>query len=256
MKRKKIKKLLKIRKKKGGRGARGRVSVRHRGGEHKRFLRLIDWKRDKLDIPGKVVQIEYDPNRTANIALLCYPDGEKRYILAPEGLKVGEEVISAQKAEIKPGNTLKLKHIPVGVPIYNLEIVPGKGGQLVRGAGAAALIQAKEDKWIVVKLPSGEIRRFLSDCRATIGQVSNSNWGMVKLKKAGDSRHRGIRPTVRGVAQHPDSHPHGGGEGRSGIGMKAPKTPWGKKALGKKTRKKKKYSDKFIVARRKNGKVE
>ncbi|MCD6225537.1 50S ribosomal protein L2 [bacterium] len=251
MKKKKIKKLLKIRKKKGGRDSKGHISVRHRGGEHKRFLRIIDWKRDKLDIPGRVKSIEYDPNRTANIALVVYPDGEKRYILAPEGLKPGDEVISAEKTEVKPGNTMKMANIPSGVPIHNLEIVPGKGGQMVRGAGTAALIQAKEGKWVVVKLPSGEVRKFLGECRATIGQVSNSEWGAKKLRKAGDKRHRGIRPTVRGVAQHPDSHPHGGGEGRSGIGMKAPKTPWGKIALGKKTRKKNKYSDKLIIQRRK-----
>jgi len=250
-KQRRIKRLLKIRKKKGGRDARGHISVRHQGGEHKRFLRTIDWKRSKKKIPGKVEEIEYDPNRTANIALILYPDGERRYILAPEELKVGDKVISDQKTEIEPGNTMELGHIPSGVPIHNLEIVPGKGAQVVRGAGTAAFIQAKEDRWVVVKLPSGEIKKFPFESRATIGQVGNSGWGRVKLTKAGDKRHRGIRPTVRGVAQHPDSHPHGGGEGRSPIGMKAPKTPWGKKALGKRTRKKKKYSDKLIVSRKK-----
>lgn len=245
-----MRKLLKIRKKKGGRDARGHISVRHQGGEHKRFLRKIDWKRDKIGISGKIERIDYDPNRTANIALVLYADGERRYILAPEELKVGGEVISAAKAEIKSGNTMKLKHIPVGMPIHNLEIVPGKGGQLVRSAGNSAFVQSKEKNWVVVKLPSGEIRKFPASCRATVGQIGNSNWGMLKMKKAGDKRHRGIRPTVRGVAQHPDSHPHGGGEGRSGIGMKAPKTPWGKKVPGK-TRKKKKYSNRLIISRRK-----
>lgn len=249
--RKKINSLIKIKKKKSGRDSRGRVSVRHRGGEQKRFLRRIDWARDKRDIPGRVEAIQYDPNRTADVALILYPDGERRFILAPEGLKVGDEVISSEKAPVKPGNAMKLKNIPVGVPIHNLEIVPGKGGQLVRSAGTLALIQSKEGGKVAVKMPSGEVRLFSENCWATVGQVGNSSWSTVKLRKAGDSRHRGIRPTVRGVAQHPGSHPHGGGEGRSGIGMKSPKSPWGKKTLGKKTRKKKKYSDRLILKRRK-----
>ena len=248
---KKVKKLFKIRKKKGGRDARGHISVRHQGGEQKRFLRVIDWKRNKTGISGKVESIDYDPNRTANIALVLYPDGERRYILAPEGLKVGEEVVSGKRTKIKVGNTLKMRHIPIGVAIHNLEIVPGKGGQVVRGAGASALIKVKEKGFIVVKLPSGEIKKFPRECRATIGQVGHVGWKSFKFKKAGDLRRRGVRPTVRGVVQHPGSHPHGGGEGKSGIGMKAPKTPWGKRTLGRRTRKKKKYSDKLIVSRRK-----
>ncbi len=251
MKKKLIKKLVRIKKKKSGRDNQGHISVRHRGGEHKRYLRLIDWKRNKREIPGKVVSIEYDPNRTADIALIQYPDGEKRYILAPKDLAVGEEILASEKAEIKPGNALPLAQIPVGVPIHNLELVPGKGGQIVRGAGTYALIQSKDERRATVKLPSGEIRLFPLQCWATIGQVSNPEHGAQKLRKAGDKRHRGIRPTVRGVAQHPGSHPHGGGEGRSGIGMSSPKSPWGKKTLGKRTRKKKKYSDKWIIKRRK-----
>jgi len=252
MSKKRVKKLVKIRKKKGGRDASGQISVRHQGGEHKRFIRIIDWARSKKEIKGLVEAIEYDPNRQANLALVLYPDGERRYIIAPGGLSKGDQIVSAKKAEIKAGNAMELKNIPVGVPIHNLEIRPGKGGQMVRGAGNAALIVSKEeDRWIVVKLPSGEVRRFKGNCLATIGQVSNADWGTIKLKKAGDKRRRGVRPTVRGVAQHPKSHPHGGGEGRSPIGMKAPKTPWGKKALGKRTRKKKKYSDKLIISRRK-----
>ncbi len=247
---KRIKRLFSLRKKTGGRDNQGGVSVRHRGGEHKRFVRKIDWKRDKENIPGRVEQIDYDPNRSANIALILYPDGERRYILSPEKLAVGDRVIAADKAEIRPGNAMKIKNIPVGVVVHNLEIVPGKGAQLVRGAGGAAIIQSKEENWIVVKLPSGEIRRFLPDCRATIGQVGNSELKTFKFKKAGDKRHLGIRPTVRGVAQHPKAHPHGGGEGRSPVGMKSPKTPWGKRTLGRKTRKKKKYSDKLIISRK------
>jgi len=251
MSRRLIKQLVKIKKKRSGRDNRGRVSVRHQGGQHKRFIRLIDWKRNKRDIPARVMNIEYDPNRAADIALLHYPDGEKRYILAPMGLKVADEVIASEKAEIKPGNALPLEKIPVGVQIHNLELKPGKGAQLVRGAGSSALIQSKGKKMATVKLPSGEIRLFLINCWATIGQVGRVEHGSKKLRKAGDKRHRGIRPTVRGVAQHPDSHPHGGGEGRSGIGMPSPKTPWGKKAMGKRTRKRKKYSDKWIIKRRK-----
>ena len=248
---KRNKKLTKIRKKKGGRGSQGRVSVRHQGGEHKRFLREIDWKRDKRGIRGKVVSIDYDPNRNSNIALIHYSDGEKRYILAPAKIEIGNEIVADEKVALHPGNALPLKNIPVGLPIHNLELQPGRGGQVVRGAGTAALIQSKEKGWAKVKLPSSEIRLFSTECWATIGQVGNVDHVYKKMTKAGQKRHLGIRPTVRGVAQHPGSHPHGGGEGRSPIGMSSPKTPWGKKTLGKKTRKRKKYSDKWIVKGRK-----
>lgn len=236
--------------KKSGRDAKGQVSVRHRGGGAKRFWRKIDFKRGKKDVVGVIEAIEYDPNRNVDIALVSDTDGEKRYILAPEGLKIGEKVVSGENVEAKIGNCLPLKSIPIGVSIHNLELVPGKGGQFVRGAGAKAVVLSKEGEFAQVKLPSGEIRLFLLSCWATIGQLGNLGERFKKLKKAGDSRRRGIRPTVRGVAQNPRSHPHGGGEGRSGIGMPGPKTPWGKPALGKKTRKLK-YSDKFIVKRRK-----
>jgi large subunit ribosomal protein L2 len=234
-------------KKTGGRNTSGKITIRHRGGGHKRLLRVIDFKRDKRDIPGKIAAIEYDPNRRANIALIHYADGEKRYILAPIGLKIGDSLLAGEKAEIKPGNALPLKKIPVGTPIHNLELTQGKGGQLVRGAGTAALIQAKEGKFATVQLPSKEHRLISLNCYATIGQVGNEEWKTVKLGKAGRKRHMGFRPAVRGVAMHPGAHPHGGGEGRSGIGMPSPKTPWGKPTLGKKTRKAKKYSDKFII---------
>ncbi len=247
---KNVRHLLTIRKKHGGRDSRGHISVRHHGGEQKRYLRRIDWRRDKREMAARVEAIEYDPNRTADIALLVYPDGERRYILAPETLKVGDEVVAADDAPIEPGNNLPLAKIPAGIPIHNLEIRPGKGGQLIRSAGAAAYIQSQEKGRVIVKMPSGELRLFSPKTRATIGQVSNSGWNKVKLRKAGEKRHRGIRPTVRGVAQHPGSHPHGGGEGRSGIGMKSPKTPWGKKTLGKRTRHRHKYSDKLIIRRR------
>lgn len=247
----KNKRLLKIKKEKAGRNNSGRITVRHQGGGEKKFIRLIDFKRDKYDIPGKVESIEYDPNRTANIALVVYQDGERRYILAPEGLKTGDTVVSGENVEVKVGNALPLKNIPMGTIIHNIELKRGKGGQLVRGAGEGAVIQGKEEKYAIVKLPSREIRRIPLDCYATIGQVGNVDWKNVNLGKAGRKRHMGIRPTVRGVAQHPGSHPHGGGEGRSGIGMPSPKTPWGKKARGVKTRKKKKYSDKLIIKRRK-----
>lgn len=241
------KRLKKILSKNSGRNAAGRVTTRHRGGRQKRFLRRIDFKRDKQDIEAKVVSISYDPNRSANIALLHYKDGEKRYILAPLGLKTGAKILNGEKANIIVGNSLPLKKIPVGMPIHNLEMFPGKGGQIVRGAGTAALIQSKEGKKAIVKLPSGETREFLLDCFATIGQVGNIHKKNIKIGKAGRKRLMGIRPTVRGVAMHPGAHPHGGGEGRSGIGMPSPKSPWGKKTLGKKTRKKKKYSDKYII---------
>lgn len=242
-----------ILKKKSGRGAKGRVSIRHQGGREKRYYRIIDDKRDKKDIWAKVVEIEYDPNRNARLAYLTYVDGEKRYIIAPTGLKVGDEVISSDSAPIEKGNCLPLDKIPVGTQIYNIEITPGKGGQVVRGAGSFAVLHGKEIDHILVKLPSGEIRRFPKNACATIGQVSNMEARNVRLKNAGAKRHMGIRPTVRGVAQHPNSHPHGGGEGRSHIGLKYPKTPWGKKAVGK-TRRKRKYSDKMIIQGRKPGK--
>ncbi len=250
MSKKRIKKITKIRKKKGGRDASGHISVRSRGGEHKRFIRQVDWKRDKKDISGTVKNIEYDPNRSANLALISYADGEKRYILAPAELEVGDTIIAAENAPIKPGNSLPLSKMPIGIEVHNVEIRPGKGGQMVRGAGTAAIIKSKKDKMIKLELPSGEIRLFNRNSWATVGQVGNVEHIAKKLKKAGDSRRRGIRPTVRGVAQHPSSHPHGGGH-VSNIGLKAPKTPWGKKAMGKRTRNKKKYSDKYIVKRRK-----
>jgi len=242
--------LLTIKKKKSGRDATGHISVRHQGGQHKRFLRNIDWNRNKLDIPAKVTGIEYDPNRTASVALIVYADGQKNYILAPQKLKIGDTIIYSPKADIKPGNCLHLKNVPVGVPIHCLEITPGKGAQMVKSAGAAAYVESIDGDKVAVKLPSSEVRIFHANSKATIGQLSNVDLANTKLRKAGDSRRRGIRPTVRGVAQHPDSHPHGGGEGRSSIGMH-PKTPWGKVALGKKTRKKKKHSNRLIVKQRK-----
>lgn len=242
-----FKKLTVKKKKISGRNNTGKITVRHRGGAQKRHLRVIDFKRDKADIPGKVISIEYDPNRSANIALVTYADGEKRYILSPDELRVGFTVISGNKVDIQPGNALPMKNIPVGTPIHNIELKPQKGGQLVRSAGNAALIQSKEGKHATVLMPSKEIRLIPLDCYATIGQVSNPEWKTIKLGKAGRKRHRGWRPTVRGTAQHPGSHPHGGGEGRSGIGMPSPKSPWGKRTLGKKTRRPKKYSDKLII---------
>lgn len=246
----KIRNLLTIKKKQSGRDALGHVSTRHRGGEHKRFLREIEWLRAKTDIKAKVIAIEYDPNRTANIALLSYADGTKSYILATSNLKVTDIVVSSESAPIKDGNCLCLKNIPVGVPIHAISFAVGKPAQIVKSAGSAAFVQSVDGNKAVVKLPSGEIRIFDSNCKATIGQVGNVDHNNKKLIKAGDSRHRGIRPSVRGVAQHPDSHPHGGGEGRSSIGMN-PKTPWGKPALGKKTRKLKKSSNKLIIQRKK-----
>lgn len=236
-----------IKRKINGRNNAGKITIRHRGGGEKRKLRIIDFKRDKRDIVGKVATIEYDPNRSANIALVTYPDGEKRYILAPDGLHVGNQVVAAETAEIEAGNALPLKNIPIGTPIHNIEIAPGKGGKMVRGAGTAAFVQSKEEKFATVLLPSKEVRLIPLDAYATIGQVSNQEWKEINLGKAGRKRHMGWRPAVRGVAMHPDAHPHGGGEGRSGIGLKAPKTPWGKKALGLKTRSKHRYSNKYVV---------
>lgn len=234
-------------KKRQGRGFKGHITVRHRGGGVKKKQRIIDFRRNKLGVPGVVKQIEYDPMRSANIALIYYQDGEKRYILAPDKISVGDEIIAAKEAEVKPGNSLPLSEIPVGMPIHNIELRPGKGGQMVRGAGVAASIQSKEDKYAVVQLPSKEHRLVKLECFATIGQVGNTDWKSRKIGKAGRKRLMGIRPTVRGTAQHPGSHPHGGGEGRSGVGLKYAKTPWGKIASpGKKTRKNK-FSNKFIV---------
>jgi large subunit ribosomal protein L2 len=237
-------------KKKAGRSNQGKITVRHRGGGAKRKLRIIDFKRDKLSISGKVVSIEYDPNRSANIALINYVDGEKRYILAPLGLKVGDVISAGEGAEIKPGNTLPLKLIPMGTAVHNIELHLGKGGQMVRSAGVSAQIMAKEAGYILVRLPSGELRRFDERCMATIGQVGNIDHSNINLAKAGSNRHRGWRPSVRGSAMTPRDHPHGGGEGRSPIGMPGPKTPWGKPALGFKTRRNKR-SNKLIVKRRK-----
>ena len=237
--------------KRGGRNHQGKITVRHQAGGHKRKYRIIDFKRNKDNIVGKVATIEYDPNRSANIALVHYLDGEKRYIIAAKGLEVGSEVESGPKADIKPGNALPLINIPVGTTIHNIELHPGKGGQLVRSAGASAEILGREDKYIIVRLSSGEVRKILNTCRATIGEVGNEFHGLVNIGKAGRKRHMGIKPTVRGSVMNPNDHPHGGGEGRTPIGRKQPVTPWGKPALGKKTRKKNKKSSKLIVRRRK-----
>jgi large subunit ribosomal protein L2 len=237
------------RRKHGGRNTYGRITVRHRGGGHKRKIRIVDFKRDKLGIPARVAAIEYDPNRTARLALLNYADGEKRYILAPVGLKVGDEVISGPNVDIKPGNSLPISNIPTGTMIHNIELQEGRGAQLVRSAGGAAQLLAKEGDYAHVRLPSGEVRLIRQKCCATIGQVGNLDHGNIKLGKAGRKRHLGIRPTVRGSAMSPRDHPHGGGEGRSPIGMPSPKSPWGKKTLGKKTRHNK-QTEKFIIRRR------
>lgn len=234
----------------GGRDRSGQVTVRHIGGRHKRFLRIIDFKRDKKDTKGKVIAFEYDPNRTVDLALIQYEDGDKRYILKPQGLSLRDEVMRGDTAEIKPGNALSLAKLPIGTFIHNIELVAGKGGQVVRSAGSYASILAREDGFTHIKLPSGEVRKIDSRCIASVGQLSNIDWKNVKLGKAGRARHMGIRPSVRGVAMDPRSHPHGGGEGRSGIGMSTPKTYYGRPAVGN-TRKKGKYSDKYIVSRRK-----
>jgi large subunit ribosomal protein L2 len=236
-------------KKNAGRNSQGKVTVRHRGGGAKRKLRIIDFKRDKAGVPGRVTAIEYDPNRSARIALIYYADGDKRYILAPLGLNVGDNIKAGSEAEVKPGNALPLKLIPSGTLIHNIELQPGKGGQMVRSAGMAAQIQALEGEYALIRLPSGEVRRIRSDCLATVGQVGNVDHQGIKLGKAGRKRWMGWRPTVRGSAMSPRDHPHGGGEGRSPIGLPGPKTPWGKPALGYKTRKPK-ASDKMIVKRR------
>ncbi|NCP16203.1 50S ribosomal protein L2 [bacterium] len=233
----------------GGRNAYGRVTVRHRGGGNRRFIRLVDFKREKRDIPAKVAAIEYDPNRTARLALLYYADGEKRYIVAPLGLKVGDTVLSGSQAEIRPGNSLPLSNIPVGTMVHNIELKEGKGGQLVRSAGGSAQLLAKEGEYAQVRLPSGEVRLVRQVCYATIGQVGNLEHSNIKLGKAGRKRHMGIRPTVRGTAMSPRDHPHGGGEGRQPIGMPGPKSPWGKPTRGYKTRRNK-QTKKYIVRRR------
>ena len=239
-------------KKNAGRNSYGRITVRHRGGGERRKYRIIDFKRNKDNMPATVLTIEYDPNRSANIALVQYEDGEKRYILAPLGLKVGTKIESGEGVDIKSGNALKIKDIPLGTLIHNIELVPGKGGQLVRSAGNAAQLMAKEDKFAQVRLPSGEVRMIRMDCKATIGQVGNIDHENVSIGKAGRKRHMGIRPTVRGVVMNPNDHPHGGGEGKSPIGRPSPVTPWGKPALGLKTRSRKKASNKYIVKSRKD----
>ena len=243
------KSLLRPLKRKAGRSNQGKITVRHRGGGAKRRLRVLDFKRDKLGIPGKVVSIEYDPNRSARIALISYADGEKRYILAPSGLEVDNVIKSGADAEMKPGNALPLNLIPTGTLIHNIELKTGGGGQLVRSAGAAAQLMAKEGEYALVRLPSGELRRIRGDCLATIGQIGNVDHRTISLGKAGRKRWLGLRPTVRGTAMTPRDHPHGGGEGRAPIGLPGPKTPWGKPALGYKTRKPK-ASDKLIIKRR------
>ena len=236
-------------KKNGGRNNQGKITVRHHGGGEKRKYRIIDFKRNKLNVPGSVASIEYDPNRTANIALINYADGEKRYIIAPKGLTVGMTVEAGENADIKVGNALPIMNIPVGTMIHNIELRPGKGGELARSAGASAQILGREGNYVMIRLSSGEQRKVLGTCMATVGEVGNEDSSLVKVGKAGRSRHMGIRPTVRGSVMNPNDHPHGGGEGRAPVGRKAPMTPWGKPALGLKTRKKK-QSDKFIVRRR------
>lgn len=244
------KSLISILKKHSGRDNSGQISVRHQGGRQKRYYRTIDFKRDKKDMDGIVIAIEYDPNRNANIALIEYKDKERRYILHPKDLLVGDKVIASNNAEVKVGNALPLKNIPLGISVHNIELYAGQGGQMMRGAGTYASVVAKEGNFIHLKLPSGEVRKFFADCWATIGQVGNIEHKDIDLGKAGRKRLMGIRPTVRGTAQNPRSHPHGGGEGRSGEGMH-PKTPWGKPARGKRTRNKTKWSNKFVVSRRK-----
>jgi len=236
--------------KSGGRNNAGRLTVRHHGGGNTRKYRIIDFKRNKDDVQARVASIEYDHNRSANIALLNYADGEKRYILAPVGINVGDTILSGENADIKPGNALKIKNIPVGTLIHNIELMPGKGGQLVRAAGNAAQLMSKEEKYAQVRLPSGEVRYILLECKATIGQVGNLDHENVSIGKAGRKRHMGVRPTVRGVVMNPCDHPHGGGEGKSPVGRPGPVTPWGKPALGYKTRSKKNKSNKYIVKRR------
>ena len=245
------KSLLDIKKKNAGRNSYGRITVRHQGGGNKQKYRVIDFKRNKIDMPATVIGIEYDPNRSANIALIQYEDGEKAYILAPIGLKDGDKVISADKADIKPGNCMTIANIPVGTMIHNIELNPGQGGKLVRAAGQEAQLMAKEGKYAHLRLPSGEMRLVLAVCKATIGTVGNADHENIKIGKAGRTRHMGIRPSVRGSVMNPVDHPHGGGEGKAPVGHSGPMTPWGKPALGYKTRQKNKKSNKFITKRRK-----
>ena len=247
------KSLLETKSKKAGRNNQGRITIRHQGGGEKRKYRKIDFKRNKFDVVGNVATIEYDPNRSANIALINYVDGEKRYIIAPKGLKVGMQIVAGEKADIKVGNALPLMNIPEGTLVHNIELKPGKGAELARSAGASAQILGKEGKYVLVRLTSGEVRKVLGTCMATIGEVGNEDYSLVNLGKAGRKRHMGIRPTVRGSVMNPNDHPHGGGEGRAPVGRSGPMTPWGKPALGYKTRKKK-ASDKLIVHSRKNKK--
>jgi large subunit ribosomal protein L2 len=249
-KKKPEKSLIATRKKMAGRNAQGKITVRHRGGGSKRRIRLVDFKRDKVGVPGRVAAIEYDPGRSARIALIFYRDGDKRYIIAPVGMKVGDTVQAGPDAEVKLGNTLPLQNIPNGTVIHNIELTPGRGAQIVRSAGASAQLMAKEGDYTLLRLPSGEMRRVLSRCQATVGQVGNVENSLIKLGKAGRTRHRRRRPQVRGVVMNPNDHPHGGGEGKAPIGMPSPKSPWGKPTLGKRTRGRK-PSDKFIVRRRK-----
>ena len=244
------KSLLDVKRKNAGRNNQGKITVRHQGGGNRQKYRVIDFKRNKDDIPAKVIGIEYDPNRTANIALLSYADGTKSYILAPEGLTDGMTVMSGENAEVRVGNTLPLANIPIGTMVHNIELYPGKGGQMVRAAGNAAQLMAKEGKYATLRLPSGEMRLVLLNCRATIGIIGNGDHSLVKIGKAGRKRHMGIRPTVRGSVMNPNDHPHGGGEGKAPVGRPGPCTPWGKPALGLKTRKKNKQSNKLIVRRR------
>ena len=241
--------LLEDQRKSGGRNAQGKITVRHIGGGNRRKYRIIDFKRDKDGVPATVKTIEYDPNRSANIALLFYKDGAKRYILAPVGLNVGDVIVSGETADIKAGNALKLENIPVGTMVHNIELQPGKGGQIARAAGMSAQLMAKEGKYATLKMPSGEMRYVLASCKATIGQVGNLEHEIIRIGKAGKTRHLGIRPTVRGVVMNPCDHPHGGGEGKSPVGRPGPVTPWGKPALGYKTRKHKKASNKMIITR-------
>ena len=236
--------------KNGGRNNQGVITTRHHGGGHKQKYRIIDFKRNKDNIPGKVATIEYDPNRSANIALINYADGEKRYILAPKGLEVGSKIVSGENADIKVGNALPMGNMPEGTVIHNIEMQPGKGGQIARSAGVSAQILGKEERYVIVRLASGEVRKLLAVCRATVGVVGNEDHGLVNYGKAGRMRWKGVKPTVRGSVMNPNDHPHGGGEGRTSIGRKAPMTPWGKKAMGVKTRKNKKASTKLIVRRR------
>ncbi len=245
---KQVKSLIALLPKKSGRSG-GKVTVRHQGGRHKRYYRVVDFKRDKREVPGKVVAFEYDPNRNVDVALLQYEDGERRYVLAPKGLKVGDSVVSNDKAEVKLGNAMKLKNIPVGTVLHNVELNPGKGGQIGRSAGTALILQAKESGYGHLKMPSGEVRMVSLESYATVGALGNEEWKNMVLGKAGRARHMGIRPTVRGVAQDPRSHAHGGGEGRSGVGRKKPMTVYGRPAVGN-TRKKNKWTDKYILKRR------